>query len=393
MSRSISILIHGIIGLIIGIIMYILLDKLDLLALNKHLLERKTFYKCKNTHNPPTKNILNKNNYIHTDSFPFAREQTGKPGLFLPCTYTNAEPELAQIHHSNLHNTDLFMIHGCDIIAAKDTLWKLLENTYSRDGAAAIMPETYLAGATKDMSIFKTRFQPGKPYILKKNLQRKEGLLVIRVTSIQQLERVMHNGGFILVQEYMLEPLVINTRKLNLRLYVLIECTPKPTEIEMNGYLYGKGKCIYTNKAYVPDTVEDMESQITSVNLDMDIYQYNPETLEELANYLTPARYERMWSKVQRKLGMIIAAIREHGGICQRAGFKGKSQFQLFGVDVLLDANLEPWILEFNKGPDMVYKTEKDRITKEALLEDVFCLKGLGACPDPSTSTSKWIKL
>ena len=34
--------------------------------------------------------------------------------------------------------------------------------------------------------------------------------------------------------------------------------------------------------------------------------------------------------------------------------------FQIFGVDVMLDQQMEPWILEFNKGPDMTYKTPND---------------------------------
>ncbi len=401
-----SILFGIAIGFIIGIIFFILVDNLEILGINQYPLDtnsaNRTFYKCSNKHNPPTKHIITKNNYIHIDKITSAREQNTQPGLFLPCTYTNAEHELDRIHKNTVNNTDIFMIQGCDIIAAKDTLWKLLEKSYSRNGAAFIMPETYLAGADADMALFKIRFQPGKPYILKKNMQRKEGLLVIRAISFQQLERIMHNGGFLVIQEYILEPLIINTRKLNLRIYVLIVCNPhqdSSAEVEIKGYLYKGGKCIYTNKAYSPNTVEDMESQITSVNLDMDIYKYNPETLKELEEYLTFARYEKVWNSIQKKLGMVILAIKAHGGICKKDGFKGKSQFQLFGVDILLDENLEPWILEFNKGPDMVYKTEKDQLTKEALLEDTFCFKGLGSCsnpshsPSPSSNSSNWINL
>ena len=51
--------------------------------------------------------------------------------------------------------------------------------------------------------------------------------------------------------------------------------------------------------------------------------------------------------------------------------------FQLFGVDVMLDQQMEPWILEFNKGPDMTYKTPNDGKMKTQLYKDLFCLVGL----------------
>jgi hypothetical protein len=38
---------------------------------------------------------------------------------------------------------------------------------------------------------------------------------------------------------------------------------------------------------------------------------------------------------------------------------------------------MEPWILEFNKGHDMSYKTQKDEKLKKNLYQDLFCLVNL----------------
>ena len=38
----------------------------------------------------------------------------------------------------------------------------------------------------------------------------------------------------------------------------------------------------------------------------------------------------------------------------------------MFGVDVIFD-NLKPYILEINKGPDMIPKDDKDKLIKYKL--------------------------
>jgi tubulin polyglutamylase TTLL1 len=48
--------------------------------------------------------------------------------------------------------------------------------------------------------------------------------------------------------------------------------------------------------------------------------------------------------------------------------------FELYGYDVLLDANLRPWLIEVNASPSLSTTTEPDRIMKSALLRDVFAV-------------------
>jgi tubulin polyglutamylase TTLL4 len=330
----------------------------------------RTYYKCTDKHNPPSRNILNILGYQHKN--PLTLEE--QPELFIPCTYTNAERELKWTPAEMISKTNIFMVQGCDILAAKDTLWQLLVKKYTREGASRIMPETYITHESKDMALFYSRMNSEKSYILKKNVQRKEGLIVISRMMPAQIKNLIKQGGYLLIQEYISNPLVINTRKINLRVYVAVICKPDG-DARIQGYLYKNGKCIYTNKAYGYQNIEDVESQITSVNMDIDIYQYNPETLQELSEYITPPKFAKMWKQITKKLQSVFQAI--SNSICQKEGFKGRQQFQLFGVDILLDTQLEPWILEFNKGPDMEYKTEKDEKMKNKLYTDLFCLVGL----------------
>ena len=38
--------------------------------------------------------------------------------------------------------------------------------------------------------------------------------------------------------------------------------------------------------------------------------------------------------------------------------------FQLFGVDIIMDKDLNPYLLEVNKGPDMSARDDKDKVMK-----------------------------
>ena len=56
--------------------------------------------------------------------------------------------------------------------------------------------------------------------------------------------------------------------------------------------------------------------------------------------------------------------------------------FQIFGIDIIFDNKLNPYLLEFNKGPDMNPKNELDRKIKTKVQEDMFDLVNLIKCQD-----------
>ena len=333
---------------------------------NKTDNKTKTYYKCNDKHNPPLDNILYTENYNRQLDL----SQSGvKPDLYLPCGYGGAELELYKIPREQVANSKIFAIQGCDILAGKDTLWQQLEKTYSRTGAKTIMPESYLTNSPMDMELFKKSYQPENIYILKKNIQRKRGIIILNnLQSI--LATIKRDPRYVIIQHYIRNPFLINQRKLNIRLYIAIICKPNTAP---GAYLYPEGKCIYTNQDYNPYDITNLESHLTSLNLDMNVYSSLPHNLKQLEKYIGNSEYSAIWNKIVKKLGMVIRAVKP--SICQ--DIKGTVNFQLFGVDVMLDSVMEPWILEFNKGPDMTYKTPMDKEIKQSVYEDLFQLVGL----------------
>ena len=51
--------------------------------------------------------------------------------------------------------------------------------------------------------------------------------------------------------------------------------------------------------------------------------------------------------------------------------------FQLFGLDVILDDKLHPYILEINKGPNMMPITKKDLELKTNIYNDMYNIIGI----------------
>ena len=326
----------------------------------------KIYYKCNTKHNPPTKNILNTENYIHQSTL----SPNTQPDLYIPCGYSNAELELYNLPSENVAKSKIFAITGCDILAGKDSIWQQLEKTYSREGAKLLMPETYITASATDLDLFERSYHIENIYILKKNIQRKEGIIILD-NLLNILATIKRDPRYKIIQHYITNPFLIQKRKLNIRLYIAIVCEPSNKTVQT--YLYTHGKCIYTNQDYDPKDINKLEAHLTSLNLNTQIYSKAPETLPELSNFIGQKHYNTIWGKIVYKLGRVMQAVKPL--VCQDG--KGAMNFQLFGVDVMLDQNMEPWILEFNKGPDMTYKTPNDEKMKTQLYKDLFCLVGL----------------
>lgn len=46
--------------------------------------------------------------------------------------------------------------------------------------------------------------------------------------------------------------------------------------------------------------------------------------------------------------------------------------FELYGLDVMLDDNLKPWIIEVNGSPSMRANTKKDKELKVGVIDDML---------------------
>ena len=297
--------------------------------------------------------------------------------IYIPCGYNNIERELLSIHIKDNINKNykfIFGINGCDNIVSKNKIWESLVSCFGRKDASTYMPESYVLHKSDDMNKFRINYNPKNIYILKKNVQRKEGL---KLTSDLQviLNSVLDN--YRVVQMYLTNLYLINKRKVNLRIYLLIIIKNQ----EKKFYVSNLGKCIYTNKEYSNNNF-DFESNITSYNLDMEIYKKNPRNFEELFKYIDDnSNYNNNYNS--KKLSDNIFNLMKNISKClsnsvyQSKNLKNTTCFQIFGADVIFDNNLNPYLLELNKGPDMIPRDEQDKLMKKRVQEDMFKTVGI----------------
>jgi len=283
-----------------------------------------------------------------------------KYDIYIPCTYNTLETDILKM--KTYDGQVIFGISGCDKIVSKNNLWRLIELKYGREKARKIMPESWLLMNKSSMDLFKKSYKKGEVYIMKKNLQRKLGLKL--TTDYNEIING-HKDSFIVVQKYMKDLYLLNNRKINLRVYMLIVCKDNKKTV----YMYKNGKCIYTNKDYKKDSLEE-EENITSVNLDLDIYKKSPFDFNELKEYIGNPSYSKLFSNIKENIKKVMIASKIE--ICNNKELKKNITYQLFGLDYIFDNDYNVYLLEANKGPNMNSTYEKDYKLKYNVMLDVF---------------------
>jgi hypothetical protein len=289
--------------------------------------------------------------------------------IYVPSGYNRIEIELEHLKPTSDHQI-IFGIEGCDNLVGKTWLWNILEKTYGRNKAATLLPETFVLVNEEHVKLFEERYKEGEIYILKKRKQRKEGIQLTR--DIEEIRKAKDNE-FTLVQEYKRNLLLVNKRKLNLRIYLLLTFKNRVLE----GYINKYGTCIYSNKEY-DDSTLDFENNITSYNLDLKVYDDNPMTMKQLKTYLLDNGYKNpniLFERINEKMRLVLDAVKPYFG--EHRNLDDNLCVQIFGTDFIVDKDLNPYLLECNKGPDMSPKEDSTFDKLIFSLEDFYMAENL----------------
>lgn len=284
--------------------------------------------------------------------------------IYISEGYNRIELELNELKPTNPEQI-IFGIQGCDNLVGKTSLWNILEKKYGRDKAKELLPETFVLSNDKHIELFKEQYVENELYILKSKKQKKEGIKLTR--DINEILEA-NEKNFTLVQDYKKDLLLINNRKLNIRMYLLLTLK----DGILKAYINKHATCIYCNKNY-DDSTNDFESNITSYNLDIKIYDKNPLTMRQLRTYLIDNGYENpdiLFKRIDEKVALVVDAVKPHFG--KKGNLTNNLCLQIFGMDFLVDKNLNPFLLECNKGPDMTPKYNEDFSKLIRNIEDFY---------------------
>lgn len=287
--------------------------------------------------------------------------------LYLPGNFTYISKELKSVKMNK--NQIMGAIANCDYFVAKDYIWKILCNEYKINGAQKLMPRTYILSENNDCKLIKQFQDPDKIYILKKNIQRQEGLKLILAKDLNQesIQKFIEEG-YVLLQQFIDNPFLVSNRKLNIRVYVLF--------INKKGiryvFMYGDGFMYYTSKNYKYSL--DPEEMITTGYVNpRTFYDTNPLTHKDLCNFLGDKKYDMLFRNIRENLKHVTKAIFNQVNVLSERNM----DFQLFGCDYQINQDLSVFLLEFNKGMSLQEMDERDGKVKYNLQKDTLKLIGV----------------
>lgn len=210
-----------------------------------------------------------------------------------------------------------------------------------------------------------------------------------------KIEDVENRSMCCVAQQYIRNPLLIDKKKFDLRIYVLVtSCSP------LRVYLFRDGLVRLCTEEYTRPNSSNLHDRCMhltnySVNKRSDKYERDGDEssaklgskrsikwlLEMLAKERSEAESNEMWSKVGDICVMTIISIlptlrREYNSVFGKdssSDVLGKSRcFEVLGVDILIDDGLRPYLIEVNHlpswGTDSVIDEDiKSRVIAQAL--------------------------
>jgi len=299
--------------------------------------------------------------------------------MMFPCSYDRIQNEMEILNEKkkkNHKNQRIFIIDNADQLAAKNNIWINVVKKYGRQAATDYLPYTYILDNSYDIELLEKEYNEDDVYILKNNIQQQKGLKMTK-----DLDDIMKSNKYILVQKMLQDPYLINERKINMRVYVLLVCQGG----DIACYAHRDGFMYYTNKPFRKGSI-NFEEVITSGYIDREVYDISPLTLENFRKYLNDNKRKKtlneqkisgkyklsdyVFRNIYKMLSKVLISIMPN--ICNNDDFKQCVTYQLFGADVALDDRLEAKLMEFNKGPDMKPKDDRDKEVKYKVMSDVF---------------------
>lgn len=326
---------------------------------------------CKYYLNQTLKDVLDKHGFDETKVDDYT--------LYFPCSYNNIKKEVLASSLANTSaNQKFFIVNNADELSSKDHIWKNLVRTYGLSESSKIMPRSYILYQNEDMERFKKEYSRKKTYIMKKNIQRQEGL---KITKRKKDILSGFNNQYVVAQELLQDPYTIDKRKTNMRFYLLLVCKNN----KITAYVHDNGFVYYTKVPFKKNTTST-DINITTGYIDREVYKTNPLTLQDFREYLdkdrelsseeinifTSGNYlsEYAFNNCHKVLNKLVESIKHT--VCVGSKLQYNTSFQLFGVDIAFNNKLDAQIIEVNKGPDLGKKDDRDGVIKTKVVEDIL---------------------
>lgn len=278
-------------------------------------------------------------------------------------------------------------------LTRKDMMYKNLklfkkfldkEKRYEEAKQYNFYPLTYHMPSEFTIFVEEYKHSPNSIWIMKP-AGKAQGRGIFIVQSLNQLYQWRNSlkGGqenaineTYVVQKYIYNPLLLGGKKFDLRVYALVT-----SYNPMTVYLCRTSFARFTHVRYShnPEDLSNNYMHLTNVAVQKKSDTYDKEIggkwdVRQLKIYLLAKFGEE---KVNKMFDGIQDIILKSLFAVQNVISKDKHCFELYGYDILIDANLTPWLIEINGNPSLTANTQHDNDMKVAMLDDMCTILDL----------------
>jgi len=269
-------------------------------------------------------------------------------------------------------------------LTRKDLLKKNIQRclaTSEKDGFN-IMPLTYALpheynAFVKGFASVQTASNQSNFWIVKPiGLSRGRG-----ISLINNISDVSYSQP-IVIQKYIADPLCYLGYKFDLRVYVLVTSF-NPLE----GFIYREGLARFGSRKYSasPQNLHDLRIHLTNSSIqkefECEVDKGHPAYFAGPSGAESKVALTWLWKRLD-ELGLDSKLLwKRVVDVCLKALVAGGSDiprqpnsFELFGFDVMFDANLKCWLIEVNSSPSMSCESSLDTRIKGNLMRDTVAL-------------------
>ena len=173
-------------------------------------------------------------------------------------------------------------------------------------------------------------------------------------------------------QRYLDDPYLVGGKKFDMRIYAV--CT---NYAPLRVYLYREGFARFTNARYSMSKgdIDNPYVHLTNHAIQKKDESYDAATTDlkwsigELKRYMITKHgadaVDECFAGIQN---IILNSLRSVSNVI----INDKHCFEMYGYDVMIDADLKPWLIEVNASPSMSSDTQTDHDLKFGLLDDML---------------------
>jgi len=206
------------------------------------------------------------------------------------------------------------------------------------------------------------------------------------IKIVTDLSTIPSRSKNLVVQRYLTNPFLIDGLKFDLRLYLLITgVNPLKMFLYNDGLVRFATRFFTMNPAFLSDSFRHLTN--FSVNKYNPDFEHNEDpfhfsghkrSYKSLLKYLEENNYdvERLEKNIRDVI--IKTVMTSYDEIIKEFGTKVDSDYKcykLFGVDIILDDKLKPWLLELNNFPSLEPNL-LDRHVNEPMIAEMFNIVG-----------------